>query len=417
MTARPILLSFVVACGGAAQSQPVALPSATATTATTPPPQPGRGPSAALLDAWPGDARGEILYADLDGLFHTKLVDGLVPPLLSTLGQAPALLDPAQVQCVRDLVSSAKEVATATHGKDTIVVVRLEKTTPSIRACADLAKVPDLKLGDDGIAVIGAPAARGDVSRLRALRLVGDERVAFHSEKGADVRIAASDERVSFHAAFDAKDEADAADTEKQLTSPPSEWLKGLSLSPDQTANVERIAKALHVKHDGAHVDVLFELREPPVDQARDVGMLAGIAIEGVRKYLLAVKEIEAIINVQSIAQAIVTDWEREPPPGTKHATKLRSFPAIPKDVPRGVKYTSKPDEWKAWDAIKFSVTQPQYYQYQVRAARDGQSADVIAHGDLDGNGKVSTFQITIRVDPKTKKLVVGSTVKTDPDE
>jgi len=41
---------------------------------------------------------------------------------------------------------------------------------------------------------------------------------------------------------------------------------------------------------------------------------------------------------------------------------------------------------------------QPMYYQYEVRAAKDGESAEVIARGDLNGDGKTSSFVITIKV-------------------
>jgi hypothetical protein len=86
--------------------------------------------------------------------------------------------------------------------------------------------------------------------------------------------------------------------------------------------------------------------------------------------------------------------------------------------VPRGVKYTCTPDDWMPWDALKLTMDQPQYFQYEVKAAPDGMSADVIVHGDLNGDGKTSTFKLALHVDRHMKKVVVAlAPVITDGDE
>ena len=118
---------------------------------------------------------------------------------------------------------------------------------------------------------------------------------------------------------------------------------------------------------------------------------VAKIAVAAVRRYVLRSKEAEARNVVRSIAQVIVASWEAEtysakPAPPAKK--KLQSFPAIPSTVPRGTKYPSSPADWSAWAPIKFEMDQPQYYQYEVRAAKDGESADVIARGDLTATAR-----------------------------
>ena len=50
----------------------------------------------------------------------------------------------------------------------------------------------------------------------------------------------------------------------------------------------------------------------------------------------------------------------------------------------------------------------PLYYQYEVRAAPDGKSADIIARGDLDGNGKTSQYLLHVNLDARQGKLIVA---------
>jgi hypothetical protein len=90
----------------------------------------------------------------------------------------------------------------------------------------------------------------------------------------------------------------------------------------------------------------------------------------------------------------------------------------VPKTVPSGVKYASTPADWQAWAPIQFTMDAPQYYQYEVKAAKDGMSAEVVAHGDLDGDGKVSTFRLGLKIDPKTRDLLIEPSIdEQDPTE
>ena len=70
-----------------------------------------------------------------------------------------------------------------------------------------------------------------------------------------------------------------------------------------------------------------------------------------------------------------------------------------------------------AWAKIGFSIQEPQYYQYEVVAAKDGKSADVIARGDLDADGELSTFRVKLTLDPKTQALSAGGLEETQPAE
>ena len=74
-------------------------------------------------------------------------------------------------------------------------------------------------------------------------------------------------------------------------------------------------------------------------------------------------------------------------------------------------------DDWKAWAPIHFAFTEPQYFQYEVVAAKDGKSAEIIARGDLNGDGKSSLYRIKIELDPKTGLLTASEPNETDPLE
>jgi hypothetical protein len=105
---------------------------------------------------------------------------------------------------------------------------------------------------------------------------------------------------------------------------------------------------------------------------------------------------------------------EREDGSG-KHLTKFPpSAPPTPKDVPKGAKF--KPDDktWShpTWKLLRFEMTQPMYYSYEVQTAPDGKSCVVRAHGDLNGDGKQSTFEMKLTIDPKTGEVQVPKEMK-----
>jgi hypothetical protein len=84
----------------------------------------------------------------------------------------------------------------------------------------------------------------------------------------------------------------------------------------------------------------------------------------------------------------------------------------VPATIPKGVKYQSSPDDWKAWESIKFSMSEPQYYQYEIIAAKDGKSAVIYARGDLDGDGTASEFRLPVHFEPKDGTLLLGPSLE-----
>jgi hypothetical protein len=122
---------------------------------------------------------------------------------------------------------------------------------------------------------------------------------------------------------------------------------------------------------------------------------------------MLGAKTAEARSTVGMIAMSLATYAEQ-------HGKLPASAPAVPKDVPRGAKYQSSPSDWSgSWQAIQFTMDMPQYYSYSFKTAPDAKSAVVTAHGDLNGDGKMSTFEIKVEI-AKDKQVKRGRIVVKD---
>jgi type IV pilus assembly protein PilA len=147
------------------------------------------------------------------------------------------------------------------------------------------------------------------------------------------------------------------------------------------------------------------------------IGVLAALAIYGVRRYLASSKTAEAKNNIGAIARGAVAAYERETysnqllPDGQTSSTFMHQLCAAaawtPAAVPAGKKYqpnTTDGQDFNAgdntggWKCLKFALNEPIYYQYTylttpafatISGAVD---FEVAAQGDLDNNTKFSTF-------------------------
>jgi len=140
------------------------------------------------------------------------------------------------------------------------------------------------------------------------------------------------------------------------------------------------------------------------------VGILSVLAIYGVRKYIANAKTAEARNSLGQIAKDAAAAVERE-----KGATAvaagttaiLRQFcssaSAVPASVPQAAKYQSTPADWTSgdsmtgWTCLKFTMDEPQYYQYIYTAGATSAingNFTATAHGDLNGDGNSSTFNV-----------------------
>lgn len=166
-------------------------------------------------------------------------------------------------------------------------------------------------------------------------------------------------------------------------------------------------------------------------------GALAALGIYGARKYLAAAKTAEAVDTVSVIAKDAVAAYERESFTSSVRSRgstviQQRLCPSASRPVPaslalvRGRKYRSSAMDWNADEAtnagfycLKFELSDPQYYQYDYGTVGDGthpgDSFTASAVGDLDDDGKTSSFTLTGSVSGGL--VTLGTLRQTDPDE
>jgi type IV pilus assembly protein PilA len=163
------------------------------------------------------------------------------------------------------------------------------------------------------------------------------------------------------------------------------------------------------------------------------VGILAALAIYGVKKYMASAKSAEAknslgqltkdasaAYNREHMAAAILADNGVAGVSNRLCASAAAKVPAASTSI-KGQKYQSAASEWDAgdkdtgWACLKFSMAEPQYYQYGYLAASDGSSFTATANGDLDGDEVLSTF--TMQGAVRSQQVVVSPTIDEDKPE
>ena len=166
------------------------------------------------------------------------------------------------------------------------------------------------------------------------------------------------------------------------------------------------------------------------------IGVLAAIAVTGVRRYLATAKTSEAKQFVGEISRAAHAAFERElmgaevMNEGSVSAELAHllcgSAPPVPIAVPAGTKYqasTAAGDDFETgdpqngWKCLGFSISQPTYYQVQYTSGASpvapGNPAgcnaagcyEAAAVGDLDGDGTLAKFVRTGHVNVGTGAL------------
>ncbi len=148
------------------------------------------------------------------------------------------------------------------------------------------------------------------------------------------------------------------------------------------------------------------------------LGILAAIAIPAFIKYIRQSKTSEAKENLGYIYKGMVTYYQEEHTLPTGEVATLYFPPAstaLPAAIPKGTRTTVSADKWEAdptFNAIRFSVTEPLYYQYQITPVTvgpgEGATFSAQAIGDLDGDGATSLFKrgaIVVKGEPKGSPL------------
>jgi type IV pilus assembly protein PilA len=147
------------------------------------------------------------------------------------------------------------------------------------------------------------------------------------------------------------------------------------------------------------------------------VGILAVLAIYGVRKYIANAKTAEARNSLGQIGKDVAAEFEKESMGGAvlgQQASAAMSramcgsegnmVPSSKSSI-QGAKYQSSPADWNVgagtnvgFACLKFSMDQAQYYQYGYKISGSGSnvgdSFTVTANGDLNGDGILSTFTL-----------------------
>ncbi|HEY2516447.1 MAG TPA: hypothetical protein VGI39_36505 [Polyangiaceae bacterium] len=118
------------------------------------------------------------------------------------------------------------------------------------------------------------------------------------------------------------------------------------------------------------------------------------LAVYGVRKYLANAKRAEAQNALAEIARDAAAAYAQN---GALCPSASHPVPSSLTFV-HGVKYQSARADWEVdrprnagFACLQFALSEPQYFQYSYASSPDGTFA-ATAHGDLNGDGNVSTF-------------------------
>ena len=178
------------------------------------------------------------------------------------------------------------------------------------------------------------------------------------------------------------------------------------------------------------------------------VGILAALAIYGVRRYVLNAKTAEARNSLGAISKAAAMAYDQEVMAGTllpagdsagfSNALCGSAANSVPVDATpiAGQKYQSEASEWSGdastgWKCIKFTMDQPQYFMYSYTspgttrtergtADNDTSTFTAVANGDLDGDGTTSSFSMEGALRASDGEMTVAvspSVIEANPEE
>jgi type IV pilus assembly protein PilA len=150
------------------------------------------------------------------------------------------------------------------------------------------------------------------------------------------------------------------------------------------------------------------------------IGILAVLAIYGVSRYLKTSKTAEATGAIGQISKNAQEAATREKIASASisvgSTTNIgnclcNTSSKVPTAVPASQKYQSGTTDWNGdattgWVCLRFTMDQPQYYQYEYTAGTGCPAAPAgdihaYARGDLDGNTTTSVFDLqgTVQAD------------------
>jgi len=168
------------------------------------------------------------------------------------------------------------------------------------------------------------------------------------------------------------------------------------------------------------------------------IGILSVLAAYGVRKYIANAKTAEARNALGRIGGSAIIAYERESMAGAilmqqtstpiTRALCLSASQSVPasKASIAGAKYQSSPNEWSVdpvasgFACLHFTMDAPQYYMYNyaaVGSTNPGDSFTAMANGDLNGDGVLSTFTLSGKINASYAVNVAPNIAETSPEE
>ncbi len=132
------------------------------------------------------------------------------------------------------------------------------------------------------------------------------------------------------------------------------------------------------------------------------VGIISMVAYAGVARYLAHSKVPEATTTLSALENGSRVAFSAESDSGGAGTGPFvhQFCPTAATGVPATVPKAARADgNWTAptWACLKFTMTGPQFYQYNYTSAGTGGTATytATAYGDLNGNSVNSTFALT----------------------
>lgn len=125
-------------------------------------------------------------------------------------------------------------------------------------------------------------------------------------------------------------------------------------------------------------------------------GSVLAVAVPAFFKNLAASKLSEPIDGLDHLVKSALAYSDAHP----QEIAFPPSAPLTPAQVPRGVRVVDPPEAWEhlTWRSLDFKYTEPHCFSFAFDSARDPATGAMWfvarAHGDLDGDGAVSTFEV-----------------------
>ncbi len=164
------------------------------------------------------------------------------------------------------------------------------------------------------------------------------------------------------------------------------------------------------------------------------VGVLAVLAVYGVRKYIANAKTAEAKNSVGQMSKDAVAAFEGEKMSSSVLTTGtstsvlrdvcLSANAKVPTAAPAAKKYQSNKADWsptgdvqlnKGFPCLRFEMTAPQYYSYGYTATTAA-GFTASAEGDLNGDATTSSFSQAGTI-VEGRLLVAPSIAEVSPEE